>query len=991
MIKKHLILLELKRGLAQMIVIKRDGRKVEFDLSKIISAINKAVISAGTGVGIPKKVADMVLKTLQEENKDEVSIEHIQDLVEISLMKLNPDVAKCYILYRDTRSRERSRRSEINKKIAELIKIDASESDTKRENANIDGDTMCGSMLKIGGTVTKEYFFNNIIDTRFKKLHEDGQIHIHDADLALFTINCLHIDLKKLLADGFSTGHGFLRSPTTIQSAATLACIALQSNQNDCFGGQAYPSIDYDLAPYVAKSFVRNVVEHLRSILSMTEPKHVYDYTGYKTDVLPVLDKYIKKHGHIINYDDSKIIRYTLSDYLKKVDSHFELTEDVFDKIWECAYTKTDRDTYQAMEAMQHNFCTLQSRSGGQTPFSSINFGTDTSEEGRMVTKNILLNVKAGLGSGETAIFPISIFKILKGVTDKGSKNYDLFRLACEVSAVRAFPNFVNVSAPMNFKYYVPGRPETEIATMGALTGDSVIYLNYKDAVPVPSDSAIYFENIKFKEMERFLVSHNLTKTKEPIKFDENTYYYNLVPGVRTHDSGVICRLFPEGTEIKKFMVFKDPNLKWLKIKYRAYSALGSDQRVIIVTDDHPLPVKKDGDKRFVRTLARDIQVGDQLLSSISLSDNFCAYSCEVTEIVELHEQYIGYDIETSTDRFDVDGIVSHNCRTRVIGNHYDKNHQQTSGRGNLFFTTINLPYIALEALEKYPDDEALRYHEFMKILDERIDDAMEVNRQRFEYISHRKAKNLPFLMGQHLYIGSENLGPEDEIGEVIKQGSISVGFIGLAETLTALFGKHHGESEKSQQYGLAIVGHMNDLMHKFSEEENMNYSLFATPAEGCSGRLLKACRKRFGIVPGVTDKLYFTNSIHVPVSYKISAFDKVNIEAPYHPLCEAGIIGYIELDYDATKNIDAFETLVNHMADSGMTYFSINHPVDHDPVCGYFGYIPVGGVCPRCGRKEGEGVTVRKLLSLKSYSPTPEFAIDRDMLELDDIVPNDL
>ena len=780
-----------------MIVIKRDGRKVEFDLSKIISATSKAVISAGTGIGIPKKVADMVLETLQKENNAEITIEHIQDLVEISLMKLNPDVAKCYILYRDTRSRERSKRSEINKKIAELIKIDASESDTKRENANIDGDTMCGSMLKIGGTVTKEYFFDNIIDTRFKKLHENGQIHIHDADLALFTINCLHINLKKLLAEGFSTGHGYLRSPTTIQSAATLACIALQSNQNDCFGGQAYPSIDYDLAPYVAKSFVRNVVEHLRSILSMTEPEDVYNYTGYKTDVLPVLDKYIKKNEHIMNYDGYKIIRHTLSDYLKKKGSTFELTTDIFDKICKYALSKTDRDTYQAMEAMQHNFCTLQSRSGGQTPFSSINFGTDTSEEGRMVTKNILLNVKAGLGSGETAIFPISIFKILKGVTDKGSKNYDLFRLACEVSAVRAFPNFVNVSAPMNFKYYVPGRPETEIATMG--------------------------------------------------------------------------------------------------------------------------------------------------------------------------------------------------CRTRVIGNHYDKNHQQTSGRGNLFFTTINLPYIALEALEKYPDDEAARYHEFMKILDERIDDAMEVNRQRFEYISHRKAKNLPFLMGQHLYIGSENLGPEDEIGEVIKQGSISVGFIGLAETLTALFGKHHGESEKSQQYGLTIIGHMNDLMHKFSEEENMNYSLFATPAEGCSGRLLKACRKRFGIVPGVTDKLYLTNSVHVPVSYKISAFDKVNIEAPYHPLCEAGIIGYIELDYDATKNIDAFETLVNYMADSGMTYFSINHPVDHDPVCGYFGYIPVGGVCPRCGRKEGEGVTVRKLLSLKSYSPTPEFAIDRDMLALDDAVPNAL
>ena len=961
-----------------MIVIKRDGRKVEFDLSKIISATSKAVISAGTGIGIPKKVADMVLETLQKENNAEITIEHIQDLVEISLMKLNPDVAKCYILYRDTRSRERSKRSEINKKIAELIKIDASESDTKRENANIDGDTMCGSMLKIGGTVTKEYFFDNIIDTRFKKLHENGQIHIHDADLALFTINCLHINLKKLLAEGFSTGHGYLRSPTTIQSAATLACIALQSNQNDCFGGQAYPSIDYDLAPYVAKSFVRNVVEHLRSILSMTEPEDVYDYTGYKTDVLPVLDKYIKKNEHIMNYDGYKIIRHTLSDYLKKKGSTFELTTDIFDKICKYALSKTDRDTYQAMEAMQHNFCTLQSRSGGQTPFSSINFGTDTSEEGRMVTKNILLNVKAGLGSGETAIFPISIFKILKGVTDKGSKNYDLFRLACEVSAVRAFPNFVNVSAPMNFKYYVPGRPETEIATMGALTGKSVLHVDTDDAsIDIP-----------FKNLESYLLQNKLTTTTTRKQFDEYTYYYDLVDGVYTRDS----LADDNKARIKRFMVFDDPKLKWIIIKFAVkamslrHVPLFTYTNYIIVTSDHPLPVINEYGNT-VRTRADEIKVGDLLVPA----RNPYAFTCEVYSIEECKEQYIGYDIETSTDRFDTESIVSHNCRTRVIGNHYDKNHQQTSGRGNLFFTTINLPYIALEALEKYPDDEAARYHEFMKILDERIDDAMEVNRQRFEYISHRKAKNLPFLMGQHLYIGSENLGPEDEIGEVIKQGSISVGFIGLAETLTALFGKHHGESEKSQQYGLTIIGHMNDLMHKFSEEENMNYSLFATPAEGCSGRLLKACRKRFGIVPGVTDKLYLTNSVHVPVSYKISAFDKVNIEAPYHPLCEAGIIGYIELDYDATKNIDAFETLVNYMADSGMTYFSINHPVDHDPVCGYFGYIPVGGVCPRCGRKEGEGVTVRKLLSLRSYSPTPEFAIDRDMLALDDAVPNEL
>ena len=959
-----------------MIVIKRDGRKVEFDLSKIISATSKAVLSVGTGIDIPKKVADMVLKTLQEENKDEITIEHIQDLVEIALMKLNPDVAKCYILYRDTRSRERSKRSEINKKIAELIKIDASESDTKRENANIDGDTMCGSMLKIGGTVTKEYFFDNIIDARFKKLHENGQIHIHDADLALFTINCLHINLKKLLAEGFSTGHGYLRSPTTIQSAATLACIALQSNQNDCFGGQAYPSIDYDLAPYVAKSFVRNVVEHLRSILSMTEPEDVYNYTGYKTDVLPVLDKYIKKHGHIMNHDGYKIIQCTLSDYLKKKGSSFELTTDVFDKICKYAETKTDRDTYQAMEAMQHNFCTLQSRSGGQTPFSSINFGTDTSEEGRMVTKNILLNVKAGLGSGETAIFPISIFKILKGVTDKGNKNYDLFRLACEVSAVRAFPNFVNVSAPMNFKYYVPGRPETEIATMGCVRGSEV-------ALWKVGETDVSFRT--FAEMGLYLLDKYTLST-----YSDNSRYIDMEK--ETLDLRIWDSHTNAFVKVKKFIMNHNVT-NWRRVEF-------SNGNHVVVTGDHPLPVEGRG-----RTMVDDIHIGDKIpvtsnYPKIDLIDKIAQYlsikftfvsSTEVRSIEPISYSGYSYDVETESDRFDFSGIQSHNCRTRVIGNHYDKNHQQTSGRGNLFFTTINLPYIALEALEKYPDDEASRYHEFMKILDERIDDAMEVNRQRFEYISHRKAKNLPFLMGQHLYIGSENLGPEDEIGEVIKQGSISVGFIGLAETLTALFGKHHGESEKSQQYGLTIIGHMNDLMHKFSEEENMNYSLFATPAEGCSGRLLKACRKRFGIVPGVTDKLYLTNSVHVPVSYKISAFDKVNIEAPYHPLCEAGIIGYIELDYDATKNIDAFEMLVNHMADSGMTYFSINHPVDHDPVCGYFGYIPVGGVCPRCGRKEGEGVTVRRLLSLRSYSPTPEFAIDRDMLELDDVVPNEL
>ena len=789
-----------------MQVVKRDGTIVDYNLIKIQNAIFKAFEACDMDSAAPSKIcAEYVNTKLIHENKEYVPVEHIQDVVEDALIANGYiAVAKEYIKYREARTKARTSKLKLNNVIDDLVNIDAANSDEKRENANINADTMCGSLFKVGGAVMKDYFFNHI-SPKYAKMHFDGKIHIHDSDLAMFAVNCLMIPAGRLLRTGFSTGHGYLRTPKSIGSASTLIAIIIQSSQNDYFGGQAIPTLDYDLAPFVAKSYIRNIARYVEikyedvfePIDGMTMAMFSkFDLTAYlKEKLIEPIDAYIDIHEHIMDDEGKTKIEDVLRNTLPFTnDPRYLNHENMFDY----AYRKTERETYQAMEALIHNLCTLASRSGGQVPFSSCNFGTDISEEGRMVSKNFMNAIDAGLGAGETAIFPIAIFKILKGVTTKGCKNYDLYQQSIRVSAKRGFPNWVNVSAPMNIQYYKKGHPETEIATMG--------------------------------------------------------------------------------------------------------------------------------------------------------------------------------------------------CRTRVIDNVYDPKHRQVTGRGNLFFTTINLPYLALEVKENNPDatTEEL-YDAFNKALDTRVDDCIAFSKERFKLACRRKAKNFPFAMGQHLYIGSENLTPDDSIEQAIKEGSQSVGFCGLAECLVALFGKHHGESKESQEKGLAIVKRMHDRIADYAKKENVNYSLFATPAEGCAGRLLRACRKRFGIIKGVTDREYITNSCHVPVYYKISAYDKIKIEAPYHPLCSAGVISYIELDYDATKNTEAMEKLVDAMADSGMTYFSINHPIDHDPVCGYVGHIPLGGVCPRCGRHEGEGVPAGKLLELHTYRPTPEYAVDKDMLEDNDTTTNDI
>ena len=731
-------------------ITKRDGRKVAYDEEKIAAAIERAfdAVESGKGHEEAKRLARIVTRGMNaKESADIPSVEDIQDQVEqVLIAEGYAKTAKAYILYRAERSRTREAQTRLMHILEDITFKDASESDVKRENANIDGDTAMGTMLKYGSESAKQFYDMYVLNPEHARAHREGDIHIHDLDFLTLTTTCTQIDLTELFKGGFSTGHGVLREPQDIGSYSALACIAIQSNQNDQHGGQAIASFDYDMAPGVAKTYVKEYRRALGAALELLlnhdaaneEAKNIVRQIENETGAKPTL----KPNKE---FDDALRERLTAM-------SDEAAAERIIHYATERGYRETERRTYQAMEAFIHNLNTMHSRAGAQTPFSSINYGMDTSPEARMVMRNLLLATESGLGNGETPIFPIQIFRVKEGVSyNPGDPNYDLFRLAIRVSAKRLFPNFSFVDAPFNLKYYKPGHHETEIAYMG--------------------------------------------------------------------------------------------------------------------------------------------------------------------------------------------------CRTRVIGNVYDPTREVCNRRGNLSFTSINLPRIAIES---HGDID-----KFFEMLDERMDLVFEQLDERFEIQARKKVRNYPFLMGEGVWLDSEKLGWDDEVREVLKHGTLSVGFIGLAETLVALIGEHHGQSERAQRLGLKIIGHMRDRCDERSAEKKLNYTLLATPAEGLSGRFVKIDQKRYGKLEGITDREYYTNSFHIPVYYPISAFDKIRLEAPYHALTNAGHISYIEMDGDPTKNLDAFEAVVRAMHDAGIGYGSINHPVDRDPVCGYNGII--GDVCPQCGRQEEE------------------------------------
>lgn len=730
-------------------ITKRDGRTVHFDINKIASAIEKA-FAATIGkkdYAICLALAQEVSDIFKEKQIDSPTVEQIQDTVERVLINHgHVRTAKAYILYRAERTRVRNMNDRLMKTFEDITYKDATDSDIKRENANIDGNTAMGSMLKYGSEGAKHFYESYVLNPAHSEAHRNGDIHIHDLDFYTLTTTCCQIDLIKLFHDGFSTGHGVLREPNDIASYASLACIAIQSNQNDQHGGQSIANFDYGLAPGVAKTYKKRYRSNLTSLIE------VMDCAAHAKKTKEIFQT-LTAENLIPTLDGSQA--YTERE--KELLLEAGVPEEILDKIQSFSAKKateeTDKATYQAMEALLHNLNTMHSRAGAQTPFSSINYGMDTSTEGRMVMKNMLLVTEAGLGNGETAIFPIQIFRVKDGVNfNPGEPNYDLFKLSCRVSAKRLFPNFSFQDAPFNLQYYKEGHPETEIAYMG--------------------------------------------------------------------------------------------------------------------------------------------------------------------------------------------------CRTRVIGNVSDPEREITYGRGNLSFTSINLPRIAILANKNIDW--------FFSELDRKIDLVVEQLLERFEIQAKKKVHNYPFLMGEGVWIDSEKLNYDDEVREVLKHGTLSVGFIGLAEALKALLGVHHGESEIAQNLGLDIIGHMRKRMDDLSAETHLNFSLLATPAEGLSGRFVRMDRERFGSIEGVTDREYYTNSFHIPVYYPISAYKKIQLEAPYHELTNAGHITYIELDGDPSTNLDAFEKVIRYMKAQGIGYGSINHPVDRDPVCGYNGII--GDTCPKCGRSETDG-----------------------------------
>ncbi|MCU9813390.1 MULTISPECIES: anaerobic ribonucleoside triphosphate reductase [Paraclostridium] len=743
-------------------VKKRDGRVIPFNSDRITRAIFLAAskVAQREGSVADYNVAELltqdVIKLLNIKFATNTpGVEDIQDaVVKVLIEKGHAKTSEEYIIYRTERNRIRNSKSRLMKSIGEITFADADDADIKRENANIDGNTAMGTMLQYGSTVSKEFCKTYMLKPEHAFAHDNGDIHIHDMDfLNMGTLTCCQIDLIKLFKDGFSTGHGFLREPNDIISYAALAAIAIQSNQNDQHGGQSIPFFDYGLAEGVYKTFKKLYINNMSKALelyegieALDEIRDIVSYVEQNTDTKAS----ISLDESYINLEKRELInRLNIKDDVAEKSQKFAYKE---------AYKETDRNTYQAMEAFIHNLNTMHSRAGAQVPFSSVNFGTDTSEEGRLVTKNLLLSVEKGLGNGETAIFPILIFKVKEGINlNPEDHNYDLFKLACRVSAKRLFPNFSFIDAPFNAKYYVEGDPDTEATYMG--------------------------------------------------------------------------------------------------------------------------------------------------------------------------------------------------CRTRVVGNVCGD--EVVSGRGNLSFTTINLPRLGIK--HGSINGQNLNLDEFYAELNEKIDLVIDQLLERFEVQGNKKVKNFPFLMGQNVWKGSDDLGPNDTLKEVIKQGTLTVGFIGLAECLIALIGKHHGESEEAQNLGLNIIGHMRDRMEEASEKYGLNFSLIATPAEGLSGRFTSIDRNKYGEIEGITDKEYYTNSFHVPVYYKISSFDKIKIEAPYHELTNAGHITYIELDGSPSNNLEAFETIIRAMKELGIGYGSINHPLDRDPVCGYSGVIP-GDVCPACGRKESDG-----------------------------------
>lgn len=1169
--------------MSDIIVIKRDGSEELFDIEKVSNSIMGAAFTVGgENFELADEIAEEVLDILQSNGIEEITAAELQKIVEKTLIEDgHAATAREYILVGADRSRIREMDTALMKSFEEITFTSPEESETKRENANIDSSTAMGTMLKYGSEGAKNFNLIHLISPDIAEAHKNGDIHIHDLDFYSLTETCCFIPLNKLFKNGFNTGHGFLRTPGNIRTAGALAAIAIQSNQNDQHGGQAVPMFDYYLAPYVALTYVKEMAEIAKVKFDLTEEQHL--------ELKEILKNYWKKaeKNLVMSPESVRAIREIVEEYLDS--KNVEYTEKRLDKLLDDTYDKTYSETFQSMEAFIHNLNTMHCLPASEKIWvldvENNEFRSITMEELNNTFKPrkykvISLNKETGLAEWKfiTASKRMdnnrNIIKITdnQGRTVRVTDNHRVMTVDREnISITEQMASDVKYTlSPRGIKMPVVkydlcvsdyGNPRKD----NPFKNDHVL-VNEEFAEFIGyyiGDGCILGETstccisacgkVSFKYMEELLERVFSCKFKTSY-----TYFNHSVNGETEKDIRIqlgmpLARMIKDkfgrigkekkipmelmcasdsvkkaflkayfamdGRQDKQYSELSTVNKELqaqvaLMISSLGYSchystrscnngfdrskerldmhflSLGAKDSLRVglkdsVNTSFEIPkydmsfiydaFKKECDNITNRRNSRNLRYnelntlidefgytelckyenifvneveskeeynsGEEYVYDISVEDNenFLTYECIYVHNSRAGAQVpfssVNYGTDTSVEgrmiietilkttydglgngetaifpvqifklkdgvnfrpgdpNFDLfklsckvsakrlypnwvnldapfnkaiykEGcpeteIASMGCRTRVGTNVYDPDKAILPGRGNLSFTSINLPRLGIKA-----DGDIKKFY---ALLDEKLELVHKQLLERFEIQCLKHPRNYPFLMGQGCWIGSDRLGPDDDIKSILKHGSLTVGFIGLAETLIALTGKHHGESEESQKLGLEIIQHMRDYTDKWSEEEKMNYTVIGTPAEGLSGRFVRIDKEKYGVIKGVTDKDYYTNSSHVPVYYNITAHRKTEIEAPYHAIENGGHILYIEVDGDPSKNIKAFMKLVQYMHDKDAGYMAINHPLDRDPVCGYVGIID--DVCPRCGRRDGEAMTVEMWQKIKGYA----------------------
>ena len=771
-------------------VIKRDGSVEGFDPGRIEQAVRNAMMR--TDKGIDAELASTIAQSVSSGYKEQISVEEIQDLVEKKLMgSKRKDAAKAYIKYRQ--KRDVARQSKTRVMFEEIISTKAN--DVTRENANMNSDTPAGMMMKFASETTKPFVDNYLLCDDVREAVQDNYIHIHDKDYyPTKSLTCLQHPLDVIFKKGFRAGHGELRPPKRIETAATQACVSMETIQNEMHGGQAIPAFDFYLAPFVRMAY-QEEIDKIKDVLD--------------GGIDPNIDR--KKFWEDLK--NAEIKDYLIKDpeapgTVPAAGTYYPVYSD-FERTKQIAINRTVERVHQALEAFVHNMNNIHSRGGNQVVFSSINYGTDTSAEGRCIIREILRTTEQGVGNGATAIFPIQIWKMKSGVSYlPGDPNYDLFQYACKVTARRFFPNFLNLDVPFNqhpkWRADDPERYKYEVATMGCRT--RIFTDKYGETTSIGRGN-LSFTTLNFPKM---------------------AIEAAIEAGVLEKTEGYYC------------------------------------------------------DKGLRQMAGRE-------------------------------------------NKFQPAGYISI----------FDPEYADKMGKN---LTEAQKKALSKKAIKLFWE----KYEKYLALAAKQLD-------QRYQFQATAKAKQFPLLMSG-MWMGSENLKPNDPIEPVLKHGTLAIGFIGLAEALKALTGKHHGEDPEAQKLGLEFIKYLDKRCKDFGNQYDHNYTAFATPAEGLSGKFTAVDRKEFGYIKGVLDKDYYTNSNHVPTEYPCTPKEKMEIEAAYHPFTPAGHIGYLEIDYDTVKNPEAIEDLVRIMHDAGIGYGSINHVVTRCIDCGYEGHEESFDVCPKCG-----------------------------------------